>query len=289
MFVEVNGARLFFDVEGAGLVPDGLVMRHKPALVLLHGGPGADHSIYKPAFSQLADIAQIVYLDHRGNGRSDVCEPSTWNLDQWGDDVREFCDALGIEKPIILGTSFGGFVAQAYATRHPDHPAALILDSTAAKMDFQQVFEAFERIGGAEVRRTAEEYWLSPTSQTREKYREICVPLYQVSSSGEKELFARAIFKDDVAIWFNGPTNEHGRMDYRKELSNIRCPSLVLAGEMDPIIPVTHSEELSNCIPDEFVRFERFENCGHGVTRDCSIEAFAIVREFISGIAEQQT
>src|SRR6516225_6963348 len=122
MFVDVDGARLFFDVEGAGLVPDGSRMRAKPTLILLHGGPGFDHSSYKPAFSALADAAQIVYLDHRGNGRSDRGPLEKWNLAQWGDDLRAFCDALGVEKPVVLGHSFGGMVAMSYAIRHPDHP-----------------------------------------------------------------------------------------------------------------------------------------------------------------------
>ena len=61
MRVLVNGVRLFFDVEGAKLVPDGPAMREKPTLLLLHGGPGFDHSIYKPAYSALADVAQIIY------------------------------------------------------------------------------------------------------------------------------------------------------------------------------------------------------------------------------------
>ena len=60
MRVVVNGVRLFFDVDGASLVPDGAVMRERPTLLLLHGGPGLDHSIYKPAFSTLTDIAQVV-------------------------------------------------------------------------------------------------------------------------------------------------------------------------------------------------------------------------------------
>jgi pimeloyl-ACP methyl ester carboxylesterase len=60
MHVVVNGVRLFFDVEGAKFVPDGPVMREKPTLLMLHGGPGADHSIYRPAYSALSDIA----LDH---------------------------------------------------------------------------------------------------------------------------------------------------------------------------------------------------------------------------------
>lgn len=53
--------RLFVDVEGASLVPDGPALRVKPTLILLHGGPGYDHSGFKPAFSALADVAQIVY------------------------------------------------------------------------------------------------------------------------------------------------------------------------------------------------------------------------------------
>jgi len=96
MHVLVNGTRLFFDVEGASLVPDGPTMRHKPTLILLQGGPGFDHSGYKPAFSALADVAQVVFLDHRGDGRSDPGSPETWNLAHWTDDVCGFCDALGI-------------------------------------------------------------------------------------------------------------------------------------------------------------------------------------------------
>src|ERR1700709_2526330 len=80
MHVLVNGVRLFFDVEGASLVPDGPVMREKPTLLMLHGGPGADHSIYKPDYSALAEFAQLVYLDHRGNGRSDAGPREDWTL-----------------------------------------------------------------------------------------------------------------------------------------------------------------------------------------------------------------
>ena len=110
MRVRVGDCRLFFDVEGAKLVPDGPAMRERPTLVLLHGGPGFDHSSYKPAFSALADAAQIVYLDHRGNGRSDRGPLEKWNLAQWGDDLRAFCDALGVEKPVVLdSTSLPGW------------------------------------------------------------------------------------------------------------------------------------------------------------------------------------
>lgn len=72
MKIEVNGKALFFDVEGDGVHIDGPVLTEKPTLILLHGSPGnSDHSVFKPMFSQLVDVAQIVYLDLAGSGRSD--------------------------------------------------------------------------------------------------------------------------------------------------------------------------------------------------------------------------
>jgi len=82
MRVLVNGVQLFFDVQGASLVPDGPTMREKPTLLLLHCGPGFDHSIYKPAYSSLADCAQVIYFDHRGNGRSGAGPKEAWTLAQ---------------------------------------------------------------------------------------------------------------------------------------------------------------------------------------------------------------
>ena len=149
MKIDIGGVKLWFDVEGAKLVPDGPEMKERPTLLLLHGGPGFDHSHLKPALSELSDVAQCVFLEHRGNGRSDRCSPETWNLAQWGDDVYEFCQALGIEKPIVMGVSFGGFVAQSYAIRHPEHPAKLILSSTSATLRRDRIYDMFERLGGA--------------------------------------------------------------------------------------------------------------------------------------------
>lgn len=177
MYTVVNGARIYFDVDGEGLTPDGLTMREKPTVVVVHGGPGADHTVSKPYFSQLTDIAQIVYYDHRGNGRSSGDDPKDWTLAQWGDDLRGLCDALGIERPIIIGTSFGGFVSLSYATRHTDHAAGIVLISTAAKMEFEEVYQTFERLGGPETAKIARAYWENPTDEGRALYRDCCIPL----------------------------------------------------------------------------------------------------------------
>jgi len=108
MRINVNGVRLFFDVEGLELMTNGPHMRKKQTLLLLQGGPGHDHSSFKPVFSELSPLVQIIYLDHRGNGRSDLGPKDKWCLRQWAEDIREFCGILNIEKPIVFGQSFGG-------------------------------------------------------------------------------------------------------------------------------------------------------------------------------------
>jgi len=281
MRITVNGTSLYFDVEGMGLVPDGPTMRAKPTLILLHGGPGFDHSMFKPIFSILSDVAQIIYLDHRGNGRSVNHDASTWMLAQWGDDVKAFCDALGIERPIVYGLSFGGFVAQSYATRHPDHPGKLILASTAARRDLAPVLAAFQRIGGTTARDAAEHFWTNPTPETRAIYIRVCHPLYRTKPGDTSDASARRIVNNDVVMHFNGPGSEYHTMDFRPFLGKIRCPTLVLAGDRDPITPITFSEEIVASLPAHLVRFERFTDCGHGVHWDDPERAFAVIREFI--------
>lgn len=281
MHVAVNGTKLFFDVDGAKFVPDGREMREKPSLIVLHGGPGHDHSIFKTGFVDLTDIAQVIYLDHRGNGRSVGSGPETWNLAQWGDDVKGLCDALEITRPIVYGASFGGFVAQAYATRHPHHPAALVLTSTAAKIDFARVFAAFEELGGPSARRAAEDYWSEPTPETGLRYRQICVPLYRVRPNVDPDAQHRTINRREVGFHFNGPNDEHGRMDFRHELGAIQCPVLVMAGDRDPVTPIGFSDEIATCLPPHLVQVERFENCGHGVLGDATEVGFAKLRRFI--------
>ncbi len=94
--------------------------------------------------------------------------------------MKGFCDALGIEKPIVYGGSFGGFVAQSYATRHPEHPGKLILVSTAAHFVYEEIFAAFERIGGRQARERAEAHLLNPSPEAGKEFREKNFPLYRV-------------------------------------------------------------------------------------------------------------
>ena len=285
MHVHVNGVRLFFDVEGTKFVPDGPVMREKPTLLLLHGGPGADHSTFRPAYSSLTDIAQIVYLDHRGNGRSEDGPRETWNLAQWGDDVAAFCDALGIVDPIVAGVSFGGMVALAYATRHPAHPSKLVLISTAASGNehLERRVELFERFGGPETGALARQRFLQTRGHdavSLDAWPRLALPHY-TRTPRDPDWARRQAGRPEVLQWFTRTGGESQTFDLRPDLHRIRCPTLIMGGEDDPIHPIESQADIAAALPPHLVQFERFADCRHAVIPDAPECGIAVIREFI--------
>ncbi len=273
-----GGVRLYVDVDGMGLVPvDGKLVQ-RPTLLLLHGGPGFDHATYKLGMHEMRDVAQVVMYDHRGHGRSDRCTPAEWNLDTWADDVVRLCDALGVEKPIVLGNSFGGFVAQRYLGRHPDHAAKVVLSSTAPRWDLEAVLTMFRSLGGDEAYDAAWAFWSGPTKENSATYLAVCGPLYTQTPGNMFEAVETIHTPDVMVHWHNG---EHQSFDLRPDLAAARCPVLVLGGEHDPVCPIAASVEIVSCLPPELVQFERFEHSGHGVFRDEPDRAMRVLREFV--------
>jgi proline iminopeptidase len=271
--------RLFVDIEGPALVPTGPDLREKPTLVLLHGGPGYDHSGFKPAFSRLADIAQIVYYDHRGHGRSDRCPPEEWTLDTFADDVVRLCDALGVTRPIVLGQSFGGFVAQRYIARHPGHAAKVILSSTSPRMNLERKLAMFERLGGAEARAVAEQFWNAPNAATWSRYNAICKRHYNTVPPADDDALRRIVFNEPIL--FASAGGEQRTMDLLPGLARARCPVLVLAGELDPVCPLQDALDIVAALPPGQVQLATFAHSGHGAWRDEPDAAFLRLRRFI--------
>lgn len=277
MRIHVNGVSLFFDTEGLKLEQHGTELRERPTVLALHGGPGVDHAMYRPMLSALTEVAQVVYLDLRGNGRSDASSPEHWNLATWADDVRAFCDALEIRKPVVLGTSFGGFVAQAYATRYPEHPGKLILCSTNARFNLERTVAMFEQRGGPEAGAVARQFLTDPSPASFMRFLQVCHPLY--THLPVKQQSPASIVQLAVAQHFIG--GEWHRFDFTRELGKIRCPTLVLAGKHDPILPFAGSEEMVALLPPERTRFEAFPDCSHDLLAERPERAMGIISEFI--------
>jgi pimeloyl-ACP methyl ester carboxylesterase len=274
------GVRLFVDIEGPGLVPDGAVMRELPTLVLLHGGPGYDHSSFKPIFSQLADVAQIVYVDHRGHGRSSRRPAAEWTLDTFADDVVRLCDALGIAKPIVLGQSFGGFVAQRYLARHPAHPGKVVLSSTSHHMGLARKLDMFEQLGGAAARAAAQAFWTDPCEATWAPYQQVCTPLYNTRPAADPLARGRTVFNTDIL--FASASGEQRTMNLLPGLAGVQCPVLVMAGAVDPVTPLADAQEIAAAIPAPWGRLVTLADAGHGAWRDQPEAAMQTLRDFIT-------
>ena len=283
MKVRANGVDLFFDVEGTQLVADGPWMRERPTVLLLHTGPGLDHSLYKEHVGPaLAEDAQVVYLDQRGAGRSDWSSEELWTLETWVEDLAQFCDALELERPLLLGTGLGGVVALLYAARRPERVERLVLVSTVARYVHTREIALFDRLGGPEAGEVAARYWADPNEATFAEYMRVCVPLYTRAPLPPETVARIAMNPALSASW-----DRTGQRDYdvRPEAARVQCPTLVLAGEDDPGSAIAGVEELVAALPSELVRFERFPGVGHGVFRDRP-EAVATVRDFLRRPAE---
>jgi proline iminopeptidase len=280
--VDVNGTQLWFDVEGPGLVPAGPMMRERPTVVLLHGGPGSyDHSYFKPDFTRLARGSQVIYLDLRGHGRSEWGDPAAWSFEACADDVRAFCDALGIARPIVLGHSLGGNVAMLYAARHPAHPGALVLQSTFARFDLARTIATFRRLGGEEVAETvARVYGGDRSSVTAEQWAR-CWALFGPWVVGPQE-------KARVVV--NSALNAPGlrllsQFDVVDQLGKVACRTLVCVGALDPIAPVSAAHEIVEALPAGLARLEILKGAGHFPWRDAPEPYWALLEEFLATAA----
>ena len=183
----------------------------------------------------------------------------------------------------MLGASFGGMVALAYATRHPGHPARLILISTAAAGGEyrERRVELFERFGGPEVGALARRRMIDGEGDEAllKEWVRLAFPHY--TRVPREAVMRRALHRPDVLHWYARAGGEGRTFDLFPGLARVKCPTLVLGGEEDPMTPIECQADIAAALPARLVRFERFANAGHGVIGDVPERAFAVVREFI--------
>jgi len=288
MFATLRDTRIYFDIEGSGLVQDGARMRERPAALVVHGGPGGDHSGFKPAMSVLTEQMQLVYFDHRGQGRSGLADPDAdparFTLDENVADMEALRGYLGLGPVVSIGTSYGGMVAMAHAARHPGAVSHLVLIVTAAHGGFIPRAQAFLRERGTpEQQRVCETLWAGGfrTQDELRHYYEVMGPLYArrydpVAAAAGRE---RAIHTAEPINRAFGPSGFLRQFDLRPELSRITVPTLILAGRHDWICPVEFSEEIHRLIPGS--RLVIFEESSHSIRVDEPEAMLRAIREFM--------
>jgi pimeloyl-ACP methyl ester carboxylesterase len=179
--------------------------------------------------------AQVVVPDQRGHGYSDLGTAEQWNLDQWADDLAAMIDVLGLEAPVVLGTSFGGWVAIRHAARYPTQACGVVIASMAARLpDTAAVAGRFRRLGGERAARA----WLAlnedGTDEAAAEYERVCVPLMSVREPSRNLVRARRTrtLTPQVNRAF---TAKFQLLDLRRDVASLTVPLLVMAGELDPL------------------------------------------------------
>lgn len=286
MRITVNATELYFDVEGPALVPDGPMMRERPTMLVLHGGPGFDHTYFKPALSALADTAQVVYLDLRCQGRSGRPPVETCTLEQMADDVAAFCKALGIDRPIVLGHSAGGFVALHLALRHPDVVGRLILvDTAAASADTGDAMATLEERHGSDARAAAERMFGGDFSEpAMNDFMRLVFPAYVCDPTRIRavgEVVGRCAFNPVVAGYYF--QHRAALYDVRAQLDQIQVPTLVMVGDYDWLTPPSASRAIAARIPQ--AELSVIPNAGHFAFLEQLDLWTRIVRDFATAAA----
>jgi proline iminopeptidase len=286
MYASVRGTRIYFDVEGAGLVPDGASMRQKPEAMIIHGGPGGDHSGFKPALSPLSESMQLVYFDHRGQGRSDRGDAERYNLDENVEDMEALRRYLGLGKIVSIGTSYGGMVGMAHAARYPDAVSHLVLVVTAAHSGFiGRAQEIVAERGTAEQKAVCDTLWAGRfnTAEQLQHYYEVMGPMY----SRRFEPSVAATVRGRSTPWPEplnrafGPEGFLRRYDLRPELGRITAPTLILAGRHDWICAPEFCEEIHGLIARSELRI--FEESSHSIRVDEPELLISTITGFVGG------
>jgi proline iminopeptidase len=276
MEIHVNGRRLWFDVDGQLLVPEGSELRERPTVILVHGGPGVyDHSYFKPHFDPLAEHAQVVYLDLRDHGRSEWGDASSWSIEGCADDVRAFADALGIARPIVLGHSMGAPIVLLYGARHPGHAGGLIVQSGFARWDAPRLVEGFRRVGGDELAELARRSF-SAESVSDEEWASVFVAFGPGRPDDEREAHTPT----------NAELNKLGmqlirELDIVDQLRLVDSPTLVCVGELDPVTPRGAAEEIAASLPAGMAQLEVIEGAGHFTWMDAPDRYWSMILDFL--------
>ena len=280
MRITANGVELFFDVYGSGLAARGNELVDKPVIVALHGGPGIDHSQFVPWLTPIADTAQLILVDHRGNGRSSRPPVETRTLANMADDLEALRKALGLGRIVVFGMSFGGMLALTYAVTYPDRIAGLILCATAASNEaLERALSGMHDMSSPEQREALARL-RHGTVQSPEDLDRVfgaLAPFYEYDPQRTPPGGFKPIADIDMLNWFFA--RERQTYDVRDRLAIVTAPTLVLTGRHDRIAPPFASDEIVKGIPR--AEQEIFEESGHRLMREENAKLLRVVRAFI--------
>jgi proline iminopeptidase len=233
-----------------------------------------------PWMDALGDTFELVYFDHRGNGRSGRPELETLHFEQFAADADALRAHLGFEQVAVLGSSYGGFIAQEYAIRYPGRVSHAFLMDTAAVFDYADEVKMHATRKGATPEMLEVLDSLEPKSdEDFARMMDLLGPLYYFNF--DPDLAARAMGE---TVYCASAAKRGFEIlkgwDTRPRLAQICAPTLVLVGRDDYITPPNKSEDIQRHVPGAELKI--FERSGHMPHLEEPEAFFATIRDFVS-------
>jgi proline iminopeptidase len=202
-------------------------------LIVLHGGPGLDHTTFRPWLDPLGDELRLLYVDERGQGRSERVDPETLSLEVFARDVDLLAEALGLDRFALLGHSFGAIVTTWHAIELGTAAAYVISGGGDASEPLLADVEASLEAMGEAGKPIAESWEHEKTVETKEQLKELLgvqMPFHfhgEVPPGyGNETVGSPEVLRHFARIGY-------GDFDYRPRLGDVRRPALVVVGEHD--------------------------------------------------------
>jgi proline iminopeptidase len=280
MRVQIGDTALHVEERGGGEL----------ALVVLHGGPGLDHTQFGTFLDALGDEARLLLVDERGQGRSDRVDPATVTLDRLAADVEELAAALDLERYAVLGHSFGAFIALQHAVTYAGRPAGTIVSSGIPSERYlahvEENLAAFEPV---ELREQVTESWArEPQARTQEDVRALLsdqLPFHFADPRDPRIEGFRAGLGDAVyspEVLAHVAAGGYGGIEVEDRLGDVTHPLLVLAGRHDRTCSVEAATAISAGVPGS--RLVVLEDSGHMTYVEQTEDYVAAVRGFLRSL-----
>jgi proline iminopeptidase len=265
-----------------------VTLGHGDPIVVLHAGPGLDHQLYRPWLDPVARRWQLVYLDFRGNGRSE--RPADWTAispDSMVEDIESVRRHLGFERLILLGHCGSCTIALMYFRRHPERVKGLVLCAGAPAMDFSDHVAPViaERATPDQLAALARLYTDAYPSDSA--FRDdimLALPLYfHRMGPGVEDRIATSV-RFSGRAWTSFRDHHLATFSCLDWLHEVDAPALVLSGRHDVPFPVEHcAGRMAQLLPN--ARLELLEASGHMPFIEEPDTFVSMIEHFITGLA----
>lgn len=234
---------MYYEIHGEG-----------EPLVLI-AGFSADHFSWYPVVEQLAQRYQIILLDNRGAGQTDVPK-GPYSIEQMAQDIVDLCSKLKIEKASFIGNSMGGYILQTLAYRHPTLLKAAIISNSG--MTLKTAFHAYVAAQLELIKANA------PVTSLMRASSAWAFSYHFLTSPGKLDEIMQLMLANPYPFTITGYEGQYAAINHFNSsqwAKEIKTPTLIVTSDQDIILPPLLSEALAHTIPHS--HYYCFEECGH--------------------------